>query len=470
MNPRQFLRSMLLSVGLLALGAHAQMLQKPTFAILNLPSGVYLQMDVTGLSGSEEPVIDTVRVLMRDGITGSDDGLKQAKASLMVFWGKVAPAKPFETKITEAQIIRKLEIPYRSSCDKCTDTIRALRVDTISIASYASSALTRQIDPPHVNSLSLTPRNYCLVKYAAPTCLGEKDGCRDFYARQFVEMWKAKPYANILEPSPIRTLQYVTPWSQTTGTEDYAGIATPMAGNRGNWIDVLRTRLATVKLLKQPPATAREPAPTDLPVWNIPTGAVRYIYNRTASPDLKILENDERRIFGDLLKIGKTLEVSREARPTGCVPPVRDTTMGLFSWLVLSDSLTEGAIERAMILNNIPFGSTRTSAWKISGDTVWLDDGSTTIPLADLLALAQGTTGVHAGTTPDGIRLVRATDGFALVLDRAAEARIVGTNGRILSDWTRMEPGRHMLPRTAGGIAFAQIRADGLRTTLPIVR
>ena len=307
------------------------------------------------------------------------------------------------------------------------------------------------------------------MKYAAPACEGEKGGCRDFYAQKFVEMWKTNPYAVILEPSPIMTLQYVSPWSQTTGKEDYAGIATPMVGNRGNWIDVTRVRMATRRILKQPPSTTREPALTVMPVWNIPTGAVRYVYNRTASPELKILENDDRRVFDSLLKIGKTLEVSREARPRGCVPPLPDTTMESSSWLVLADSASGDAIERAMIPNNIPFGSERTSAWKISGDTVWLDRDNTPIPLADLLAMAQAPAGVRADGISDGIRLARAGDGFALVLDREAEARIVGTDGRILSDWTRMEPGRHALPRTPEGVAFAQVRAVGIRATLPIV-
>jgi hypothetical protein len=320
-----------------------------------------------------------------------------------------------------------------------------------------------------VNALSLTPRRFCLIKYALPACEGEKGGCRDFYAQKFVEAWKTKSFAAILEPSPITTLQYVSPWSQTSGDEDYSGIATPMVGNRHNWIDVTRVRMATRRFLKQPPATTREPALTVMPVWNIPTGAVRYVYNRTASPELKIREDDDRRVFDSILKIGKTIDVSRDARPNGCAPLVPDTTMESSSWLVLADSASGDAIERAMIPNNIPFGSERTSAWKISGDTVWLDRDATPIPLADLLAMAQNPTSVRDGGISDGIRLARDGDGFALVLDREAEARIVGTDGRILSDWTRMRPGRHALPRTPEGVAFAQVRAVGIRATLPIV-
>jgi hypothetical protein len=470
MSPQQFLRVILVTVVLLAMAAPAQMLQKPTFAILNLPSGVYLQMDVTGLSGSEEPFIDTVHVLMRDGTTSSDDGLMQAKAALMVIWGKAAPATPSETTITEAQIVRKLDIPYRSSCTNCTDTLRALRVDTISIASYSSSAVVRQIAPPHVNAQSLTPRNHCLVKYALPACMGEEDGCRDQLVQEFVQKWKAKSYAAILEPSPIRTLVYVSPWSQTTGKEDFAGIATPLIGNRDNWIGVARSRLATDKILKQPTGPApNASAVALLPVWNIPTGAVRYIYNRTASPELKILEDTDRRVIGNLLKIGKTLDVSRNARPNGCLAPVPDTTMALSSWLVLADSASEGAIEQAMTPNSFPFGSPRSSAWKIAGDTVWLD-GSTTIPLADLLAAAQGTTGVRPNARVAGFRLARTGDGFVLALDRDAEVRVTGASGQILSDWTPARAGRHALPTTAAGIAFAQVRAVGIRATFPLVR
>lgn len=469
MNPQQFLRAILVTILLLAMRAPAQMLQKPTFAILNLPSGVYLQMDVTGLSGSEEPFIDTVRVLLRDGITSSDDGLMQAKAAVMVVWGKAAPATPFETKITEAQIIRKLNIPYRSSCTNCTDTLRALRVDTISITSYSSSALVRQFAPPHVNALTLTPRNHCMVKYALPACMGEKDGCREQLVQEFVQKWKAKSYAAILEPSPIMTFVYVSPWSQTTGKEDFAGITTPMIGNRDNWIDVTRSRLATTKILKQPTAPApNASALALLPVWNIPTGAVRYIYNRTASPELKILEDTERRVFGNLLKIGKTLDVSRNARPNGCLAPFPDTTMASSSWLVIADSASEGAIEQAMIPNSIPFGSPRSSAWKIAGDTVWLD-ASTTIPLADLLAAAQGTTGVQPNVRATGFRLARTNEGFVLALDRDAEVRVTGANGQILSDWTPARAGRHALPTTAAGIAFVQVRAVGIRATFPLV-
>jgi len=39
-----------------------------------------------------------------------------------------------------------------------------------------------------------------------------------------------------------------------------------------------------------------------------------------------------------------------------------------------------------------------------------------------------------------------------------------------LSDWTPARAGRHALPTTAAGIAFAQVRAVGIRATFPLVR
>jgi len=468
MSMRQLLRSVILMAGFASVAPEAQ-IQKPSFAILNLPSGVYLQMDVTGLSGSEEPVVDTARVILRDSTDNSDDGLFQVKATLMVMWSKVPLTVSSETKITEAQILRKLEFPIHSSCPTCNDTVRALRVDTIAFATPSSSVLWRQIAPPHINSLSLLPRMWCMIDYDAPFCNREKGGCRDMLVQQFIEAWKTKSYAAILEPSPIMTYVYVSPWSQTTGTEEQiAGIATASAGNAGNWIDVTRARLATRSVLKQPLAATSGTVPTILPLWNIPTGAVRYVYDRTASPEAKILETGDHRTVGSLLKIGSTMEVSRRARPRSCQPPLTDTTMGASSWLVLADSGSENALEQALTPTDVPFGPERSTAWRISGDTVWLD-ATTTIPLADLLAAAQAPAGVARHPASAGCRLSRTTEGFALELDTPAEVRIVSPGGQILSGWTLLPAGKHALPPTAG-IAFAQVRAEGLRATLPLVR
>lgn len=467
MNASHLFRSTLAAVGL-AVSAASSQIQTPQFAILNLPSGVYLQMDVQGLSGTEEPRIDTIRIRFKNETASSDDDLLQARASLMVFWSKVPLTVTSAEAITSAQVIRKIELPHLSSCSTCTDTLRALRVDTISIATYTSSALRRQIDPPHVNDISLTPRIRCLIDYFIPRCSAEPDGCKAELVQQFVNTWKTKAFAAILYPTTVATLVYTSPWTRTTGKEDVPGVVAALPGNASNWIDVSREHFATRSILKP----TQEPVPgqelTLLPMWSIPNGAVRYVYNRSASPELKILENDDLRVIEGILKIGRTIEASRSARPRGCLPPIVDTALGSSSWLVLADTASESALENALVPTGSPFGPWRASAWRISGDTVWLDH-STTIPLPDLLAAAQASSHATAVSASGRCRLVRTADGIALDLDRAAEVRTVAADGRILSAWSPRPAGRSALSASRG-VAFVQIRATGLATTIPVLR
>ena len=467
MNACSLLRSTLLSTCLVASMAASQ-IQTPQFAILNLPSGTYLQMDVQGLSGTEEPRIDTIQIRLKKETTLSDGGLQQAKASLMVFWSKVPLTVNAPEAITSAQVIKKIELPAVPSCPTCDDTLKALRVDTISFAMYTSSALQRQFDPPHVDDISLTPRDYCVILYGLPACRTEKDGCKAELVQRFVNAWKAKAFAAILEPSATATFVYASPWSRTTGKEEIPGVATSRPGNASNWIDVSRAQFATRSILKPPQTPAPGQELTLLPMWSIPDGAVRYVYNRSASPDEKILEDGDHRVFGSLLKIGSTLDASRQARPRGCLPPIVDTSLGSSSWLVLADSASESALESALLPTDFPFGPDRESAWRISGDTVWLD-GATTIRLPDLLAAAHVSSHATAAGAFERCRLVRTPDGIALDLDRASEVRAIAADGRILSAWARHPAGRTALSASRG-VAFVQIRAAGLATTIPVLR
>lgn len=468
MNAHVLLRATFAAISLAASVAFSQQVQTPRFAILNLSSGVYLQMDVQGLSGSEEPRIDTIRIRVKKDASLQDGGLMMASASLMVFWETVPLTVKGDEAITSAQVIQKIELPVLHSCSTCVDTLRALRVDTISYATYTSSALHRQIEPPHVNDQSLTPRILCMVDYAIPLCRTEQEGCRAELVQQFVKAWKAKAFAAIIEPSPINAFVYVSPWSQTTGKEEIPGIVAALPGNASNWIHVSRVQFATRSILKPPQEATPGSDVRLLPVWAIPDGAVRYVYNRSASPDLKILEGGDHRIVGSLLKIGNTLEASRKARPRGCLPPIVDTTLGKSSWLVLADSATEYSVESALLPTDFPFGSGRASAWRISGDTVWLDH-STTIPLPDLLAAAQAPSHATTKSVFGRCHLVRMQDGLALELDRAAEIRTVSADGRILSGWTRHPGGRSALPKVQGA-AYVQVRAADLATTVPVLR
>lgn len=468
MIPHRIVRTALALVPLVAICATAQTAQ-PKFTVLNTASGIFLQMDVVGLSGSVEPRIDTIRVGMRDEVGYWDNGLAQVSAILQVTWSTIPLSVVGEAKITDAQITKRIEIPVRSTCPTCKDTVRAIKVDTIEYGTPITSAILRQVQPRHVNELSLTPRIHCVYDYMIPACDPGTDGCRRMLIQRFVDAWKAKAYAAIIEPAQIMTFVYVSPWSQTKGTEDFAGVVVPNAHNAANWIDVSRARFATRDIVKQPPFANPEPGITMLPVWNIPTGSVRYIYNRTASPELKILETSDHRTFGNLLKIGSTLEVSRIAKPRGCLAPIVDTTMGKSSWLVLADSASEGALEAALTPTEYPFGSERTSAWKISGDTVWLDQ-QTTIKLADLLAEARGGTRASRSAHVAPIRLEMTATGVALDLESEGSARIVGTDGRILSGWTSLPAGRSALDLPGNRLSIVQVRVGKSLETHPVVR
>jgi hypothetical protein len=185
------------------------------------------------------------------------------------------------------------------------------------------------------------------------------------------------------------------------------------------------------------------------------TGPAQYVYNRTNTPNMKILEDQGIRVVSDtLVKFGKSLYLQRSST-RGCGFPTNDSLAGRDSWFVVPDSTgSADAIEQALL--PVMCGL-RNSAWRMSGDTVWLGKTKWPILLQDLLgtsSIQDKLLGSALGETP---KLV----GARLELPWNATVVARDLSGRRLGASSALSAGSHELNLAGHRGAFAlEIRSQ----------
>jgi len=436
--------------------------RQPRFAILNLPDSTYLQMEVDDLSGTEVPKIDSVKVEYSGQIVEANS-LALATANLRVWWSfrQVAAATP---AVRVAQITRALP-ESKNAPAWGSSSVRALRIETLFCNQSGWTESVKVVAPPHVHNTGVAQRMMCARDYM---CIAEDSiQRRNRLVSEFAAAWKTARFGAILDPSQILTLVYVSPWNQTSGMEDLSGIVAPMAGDRANWIDV-RTQRFDVRAILPTMESIKAPAA----VYDLPTGFVRYIYNRIASPELKILETSEAKQVDSVLKIGPTLRVEGSSRPYECDLPQIDSTMDDNSWLVLASSGDDTDVRKSMAPAIRGCGLIgRTSAWKVVGDTVWLE--FTPFRIDELVALVQSTS-VSPRPAGSGLSTARVSGterGVSIDLPAPADVSITNLAGREVASSRRLAAGRHELSiGSTRGVVLVRIGGSGQAKTISVVR
>jgi len=437
------------------------------FAILNLPDSAYLQMEVRGFNDGYAPQIDSVKLTPTDSLDDAG-GLVRRVGNLHVWWS-VRETGDSGFHSHTVQILKALPFAPTSSTS-AFEGVHALRINTLFNHEPDFATPARVTDIPHIDNSNTTPR----ILYAnSMVCIDyELLSSKERLVQEFASLWSAKRFHAILAPATIIPYVYVSPWKQTTGTEDLPGIATPMVTNRGNWVDVQTQRFTASNVPGDTSGRASFsaefiPIVKVDPVYELPTGFVRYVYNKVHNPDTKILETPGPWRIDSLYKIGPTLEVSGSTRDleNGDVPWV-DSLMGTSSWLVLADSSLVSSVDSAMRPYFNPCGGRpRRSAWKIEGKTVWLDR-STSIDLAELLALATPTGVAHRDAALDGslAKITRRSGGITIGLAKATTIRITNASGRVLRDRLELPAGSHAIDLgEAHGLVLVQA-TQGQRT------
>lgn len=467
----RFLAASLVLAGAIP-GTASTVLQTPRFAILNLPDSAYLQLELDAVPATHLPEVDSVR-FSTTGKFDAEGGPVRRIGNLEVWWSFHAHKDSFPPART-VQVTRALA-QGRGPMDSIFKSVHALRIDTLVVHTPGSAGPERLVGIPHVDNSQTSPQIFHTVM---ASCVFVEDSVRRRVALEtFAKEWSRSAFRAILEPTWVMTLVATSPWTRTTGREDLPGIAAPLPGNRGNWLD-LQTQMFLPRALGSDTlsATAARTSPTivaNLP-YSLPTGFARYVYNRAADPWLKILETSGPRWIDSVIKVGPTLDVEGSTRDLGAGLPLVDSLMGKHSWLVLARTSAVESVDSAMRpLHVLCQGRSRVRAWKIKDSTVWLDE-VTSIPLAHLLAQVQlGITGTGGkALRPSTLARVSQDDGsLSIELTRPASVRVVAPDGRIVAKETSLTGGHHTLAVSAPkGLLLVQVRQGATLETHRVVR
>jgi len=404
-------------------------------------SGDYLQFEWRNLSGGLEPVIDSVKVVGYQLSSGYAGTVAKVEARAWCRLATIAEADGAKVKI--AQTTRKI------SLDPMIDPLPvggySLALDSIDVCVEGACG---KVAVAKVNN---APSSQLVCPALA--CFTESNP--DTARKNLEKAIGASKWAAVLDASVVNTLVAPSWWTNTTGSESYAELVTPMVSNAGNWIALDKSVLGV--------STAIKVAPTDPPIYEVPTGKADYVYNRLANPLSKIAVQSWARIFQDtLLKTGPELWLTGSVQRT-CFRLPYDSAMALNAWLVLADSA--GGVASSMQFNTNC--GARKNAWKVMGDSVWVTS-TDKVSLSELLRTVgvRGVADRRYGAAP----LV--SGGSALLLSETSDVRLFSSQGRILSS-RRLDAGRHELSSLpTGGVAFASVRsvATGAFRILAVVR
>lgn len=333
---------------------------KIEFALINTQKIDYLQTEFSGLPTGMGVRIDSVSLHTIDSTHGD------LRANLEVHWRWAASGR--DTMYSAArrmQFIQALDVPYASAQPYATRAV--LSVDTI---------WTCQNGQCMIAPAPRTVRNYeSRTIVCAIACIFQDSAKLATMARDRI---LNSGIALVLRPSQASSSVSPFGWTATTGEEEFRSLCARLPGNLGNWAarDLARFDVTPVAY-----TSASKPfLPRSL---EYPEGPAQYAYNRTASPNLKILETQDVRVVNDtLVKFGKSLYLTGNTRVL-CGRAIDDTDAVMNSWLVVPDSAAPEFIERAL---SPAMCGLRNSAWRMSGDTVWLGKTQWPIRLQELLA------------------------------------------------------------------------------------
>ncbi|HNY31427.1 MAG TPA: hypothetical protein PKO15_11125 [Fibrobacteria bacterium] len=410
------------------------LLPKVEFAVINAPDADFLQSEFFSLPTSAGVRVDSISLHPLSDESGI------VRANLEVHWRWAEAGR--DSVIPKSRRMQFLDrLPGFGSSKLGTAVFRStLRVDTIWTCQGGRCVIAP--NPKVVNNYSPS-RMECM-----PACVLYDSAQLVASIRERVRQTGVAIVLHPLQESikPMHSL-----WRQTTGSEDIPSLCVSLPGNAANWIteDFFKFSVSPVAYT----ASAKPTIPRSL---DYRTGPASYMYDRTSSPNLTVVENQDLRVINDtLVKIGKSmlLEGSNKIR---CGVRINDSLVGLHSWFVAPDSTGSAeAIDAAMTPG---YCQARSFAWRMSGDTVWLGNGKWPVLVSDLLSLSGS---LERGFQVQGEQA--SLIGNRLELPWSATVSIRDLSGRRLGTVEGFESGVHALhPAGHRGAFLVEIRShDG---------
>lgn len=388
---------------------------KIEFALINTQKIDYLQTEFSGFPTGMGARIDSVSLRSIDSVHGD------LRANLEVHWRwAVSGRDTIYSAARRMQFIQPLDVPYVSSQPHATRAV--LTVDTIWTCQNGQCVIA---PPP------LSVRNYeSRLLMCAVACLA-RDSSE--IVTTIHDRILATGLALVLRPSQASSPIAPFGWTSTTGQEEYWSLCAKLPGNLGNWVarDLARFDVT--------PVAYTSASKSFLPqMLDYPEGPAQYAYNRSASPNLKILETQDVRVVNDtLVKFGKSLYLTGNTRVL-CGRALDDTVAAKSSWLVVPDSAPAEFVERAL---SPAMCGVRSSAWRMSGDTVWLGDTKWPILLRTLL----GTSALRGSDRISGEGSAPMLSGSRLELPWSASVVVRDLSGRRFAKFAELSAGTHSL-------------------------
>lgn len=332
---------------------------KVEFVVINTERVDYLQSEFSGLVEGNGVVLDSI------SIRRQERGLYEKGVSLEVHWRWAQAGR--DSVFPAVRRVQFLDsLPLTLDFAPVGAIVRMVaKVDTLWTCNAGQCLI------------AATPRvvqNYVARNVVCAIACVQEDSAS--VAAKVREKLEASGIVVGLKPSgTARPIARV--WRQATGEEQWTGICEKLPGNLGNWIAPDQARFDVSTFVY---AQAKK---VGLP-WGIDysTGPVQYMYDRTADPSLKILEGAGPRVVNDtLVKIGRSLSLSGNTKRV-CGRVINDSAVAKDSWFVVPDSGHVEAVDRAL---SPGFCGQRNSAWRLTGDTVWLGNDRWPVLVQDLL-------------------------------------------------------------------------------------
>ncbi|HNY31428.1 MAG TPA: hypothetical protein PKO15_11130 [Fibrobacteria bacterium] len=405
---------------------------KVEFVVIHTATVDWLQAEFSGLSAVGVR-IDSVSVSSYDSTYGS------WRANLEVHWRWAERGR--DTLYPNARRMQFLRaLPFPPAIDNPPRARAGLFVDSI----WTCQNGRCQIAPPPRMVHNFETR----FLFCAVACVDEDSATLVAKVRDRI---RTSGLALAFRPSASTPQGVWTGWTSTTGAEELRDLSVPLAGNVANWVTRRVARFDIAPLAY--PAATKPAIPS---AFEYSEGPAEYMYHRTANPNLKILEDLDERVVGDtLVKFGKSLRLTGNPRVL-CTQPVNDTDAIKDSWLVVPDSTSATSIDRAL---TPVFCGLRGSAWRMSGDSVWLAKNRWPIHVSDLLGLSSRRPLLTETGKPLSVGLI----GDRLELPWSAMVVLRDLSGRRLGAIQNFESGVHALgPAGHRGTFLVEIRSlDG---------
>jgi hypothetical protein len=441
-NPLKFALYALVSMFASANALVAETAQKWTW-IHTKSSGDFLQFERRNLPGGWEPVIDSVKVVGYQLSSGFGGG-SVVKLDVRAWCRSVSIPETEGAKVRVGQVLKKIGLD--PMIDPPLPGGYSVAFDSIDVCLDAGCGKVPVAKVANVPSAQLI----CI----AMVCLTEADP--EVARKQLVQAITSAKWAAVLDASIVNTLVAPNWWQKTTGAESYTEVVVPMVSNADNWLAIDKVMLGVSSVIKV--------GPKDPTIYEVPTGKIDYVYNRSANPVSKIAVQPWARIFQDSLrKTGPELWLTGSAQ-RNCMRLAYDSLLGRNAWLVLADSA--GGVPNSLQFDALC--GRRNRAWKVVGDSLWVTS-TDKVSLSELLR----TVGVdRRSARVASARIGHGASGIVLDLSEPSLVQVVSSSGQFLSS-ARMSAGRHELsvPGT-GGVRFARVRslASGATTILPLAR